>query len=438
MPGSEQIAVSSFAIHMRMRTVALMRALLVATTVLAALAAQAQTFTVLHNFAQAPDGTLPLPGPLVSDRAGNLYGVTASDGYAGGNCAPFGCGTVFELQNRHTGWLFSSLYLFKGSPDGQSPQGVVLAGDGSLYGTTGEGGTFGQGVVFQIRPPLGVCASITCPWDETVLYRFTGGTGINPRNGDLAFDAQGNIYGTTYQGGTHNYGTVYELTRSGGGWTANTLYNFDGNGPNGWGNPYSGVIFDRSGNLYGTTASGTPSQQGVAYELTPSGSGWTANVLHAFQCSAEGCPPFGGLIFDIAGNLYGGTATGGSDGGGTVYELLASQGWSLNLLFSFVGQFAGGPIDSLTMDAAGNLYGTTNAEGAFLRGNVFKLTPSGGGWIYTDLHDFTGGSDGGYPSYGVALDASGDIYGTTSVGGDLSQCFLQETRGCGVLWEIKP
>jgi uncharacterized repeat protein (TIGR03803 family) len=146
------------------------------------------------------------------------------------------------------------------------------------------------------------------------------------------------------------------------------------------------------------------------------------------------------LIFDRAGNLYGATGQGGSNGGGTVYELADSNGsWSFGLLYSFSGSFPGRDVysASLTMDAAGNLYGTTPLDGAYGYGNVFKLSPSNDGWTFTSLHDFTGGSDGGYPESNVTLDADGNLYGTTQCGGNDFICNIYP-GGPGVVWEITP
>ena len=219
------------------------------------------------------------------------------------------------------------------------------------------------------------------------------------------------------------------MTHSQGGWTEATLYSFNGAGSSGWGYPETGPLLDRSGNIYGTTTL----QSGAVYELSPSGSSWTANVLHPFQCSgAEGCNP-GGLVQDASGNLYVGTQSGGTDGGGTGDELLASQGWSLNTLFSFNGGGGSGPQGTLAMDAAGNLYGATDAQGTHGVGTVFKLTHSADGWSMTVLYNFTGGSDGGYPVSGVVIDSNGNIFGTTNAGGS-GIC----QRGCGVVWEITP
>jgi uncharacterized repeat protein (TIGR03803 family) len=259
-----------------------------------------------------------------------------------------------------------------------------------------------------------------------VLYRFAGGSDGAYPIGQLVFDPSGDIYGTTFdylQFGS--LGTVFELTPSGGGWTKSNVHRFDGSDGQ---YPTAGLIFDQSGNLYGTTYYGGTHGYGAVYQLTPSGSGWTENLLYSFQNGNDGADVAAGLTFDNSGNLYGATSAGGSGGGGTVFELTSSGGhWTPNVIYSFAG--SGGPASSLVMDTAGNLYGTTVQDGAYRAGNVFKLTSSGGGWTYTDLYDFTGGSDGANPFGGVTLDANGNLYGTTESGG---------ANGAGVIWEITP
>jgi len=264
-----------------------------------------------------------------------------------------------------------------------------------------------------------------------VLYSFSGSTdGANPGYGNLTFDQAGNIYGTTFYGGNNNSdGVVYELTPSSGSWTESAIYVFTG-GADG-ANPYSSVIFDQAGNLYGTANAGGAHEYGTVFQLTPSESGWSENTLYAFQGASDGGVPFGGLVFDSTGNLYGATSAGGSGEGGTVYQLTPSGGgWTFGVIASFSGSaYQPGPYNSLTMDAAGNLYGTTKQDGAKGQGSVFKLMPSGGGWILTDLYDFTGGTDGGQPYGSVLIDAKGNLYGTAFEGG---------ADGYGVVWEITP
>jgi uncharacterized repeat protein (TIGR03803 family) len=244
--------------------------------------------------------------------------------------------------------------------------------------------------------------------------------------GELAFDSAGNIYGTAIDGGSAGWGVIYSLTRDS--WTQNILYEPQGNGDGE--NPWGGVIFDASGNLYGVFAQNGPDNYGAVYKLTPSGSGWTESTVHAFTFSGnDGAIPQGGLIADASGNLYG-TTVHSPSGGGTVFEMLPSGGsWSYDVLYGLSGGIGVGPYDKLLMDADGNLYGTTFADGQYGYGSVFKLTRSSGGWRYTSLHDFTGGTDGSNPMCRLVMDASGNLYGTASGGG---------ASGNGVIFEITP
>ena len=190
--------------------------------------------------------------------------------------------------------------------------------------------------------------------------------------------------------------------------------------------PASGMIFDQAGNLYGTTQFGGCSLGcGTVFELTPSASGWTETVLYNFQGANDGAILYGGLVLDPAGNLYGTTVYGGAGGGGTVFELTPSNGdWDFSVLHSFVLQPTGGPTGTLARSAAGNLYGTVFSGGngcsGYGCGSVFELSPSAGGWTFTSLYEFNDGRDGGNPYAGVTLDSAGNLYGTTSglLGGD--------------------
>ncbi len=372
-------------------------------------------------------------------------------------------GTVYRLKPSGADWIFELLHTFTGGPDGAFPQGRVSFGpDGALYGTTWLGGTGlsctldgpGCGTIFRLTPRATICASLSCPWTESVLYRFPGGSDGALPSGDLAFDQDGDIYGTSaggvysgqcYDGtnGPYGCGTVYELTRSGETWTHTLVYTFQGPSDNyaDGVSPASGVILDNAGNLYGTAPMGGVGGvdgSGVAFELSPSRNDWIQSVLYSFMDGSDGRYPYAGLIFDRLGNLYGAASFDGLDGAGTVYDLTPSNGgWSFNLLHTF--PFEGidtGPVANLTMDAPGDLYGTTLHDGANGYGSVFKLSPSSDGWIYTVLHDFTGGADGGYPASNVVLDANGNLYGTALCGGDNS-CTLGSS-GDGVVWMITP
>lgn len=388
-------------------------------------AAQAQKLNVLHNFTGSADGSVPDAG-LTMDVAGNLYGTTHYG-------SPYSCGTVFKLGHKGSGWIFTPLYSFAGGSDGCSPYARVTIGpDGSLYGTTT--GTYGT--VFNLKSPAHPPRAILDPWSETVLYRFTGGHDGSGPLGDLVFDQEGTLYGTTYLGGANGQGAAYELVPSDGGWTESVLYSFTGGNDGKW--PLGGVIFDRSGNLYGTAHLGGEQGFGTVFELTPSETGWTEKVLYHFEGRSDGANPRGALIFDQSGNLYGTASAGGSYGCGTVFELISSPGgWTYNTLHIFNCDDGESPTSSLVLDVAGNLYGTTaygGLSGCFGNcGVVFELTPNPNGlWTYTLLHEFTG-SDGALPLGNVIFDANGNLYSTAAYGGRYP-C----DNGCGVVWEITP
>ncbi len=388
---------------------------------------QAQTYTVLHSFERGQDGANPLGG-LTTDSSGNLYG-TASSGGSGTNCLG-GCGTVFKLARRNSAWILSPLYEFNQS-DGAFPEGRLTFGpDGKLYGTTGQGGSAcaspGCGVVFALRPPVTFCRSVTCYWSEQVVYQFAGGNDGSTPTGDILFDAARNLFGTTYNGGPASVGTAYELTQSGGNWTESVIHAFIGTDG---ANPYAGVTQDTAGNLYGPTEfGGMFARGGTVFQLTNTQSGWTETVLHNFN-GTDGARPLGGLLLDSSGNLYGTTSYGGQGGGGggKVFQLSpAGGGWNFTQLWQFSG--IQGPWGDLVMDSSGALYGTTTQEGANSLGSVFKLTYSGGNWVFTTVHDFNG-QDGANPHGSLVLDSNGNLYGTATGGG---------AHGVGVVWEITP
>jgi len=425
MPSKQQFQNSVTRTISGVATAALVIAIVLTLTIVLTKPAQAQTYKVIYNFTLNGTGYKPYAG-LTMDAAGNLYGTTRGIN---------GPGTVFKLTPKGSDWVFTLLHQFGAAGDGAIPwAGVVFGPDGTLYGTTASGGASGNGTVFNLSPPTTICRAVTCPWTETLLYNFTGGDDAHPFLGDLVFDSAGNIYGTTGSilGAS---GVVYQLAPSGSGWTESVL--LSGEGP-----VDGGVILDDAGNLYGTTVFGGYGA-GSVFKLTYSvGSGWTENVLYAFFCGDDGCYPHAGVTFDPSGNLYGSTTAGDGRpdlGGGTVFELTPSGGgWNYALVHSFDGDPHGrawcGPWGPLVMDRAGNFYGTTYCDGANGAGNIFKLTPSGGGWTYTSLHDFsTDGHDGANPTSKVILDSHGNLYGTTSSGGTGCQY-----NNCGVVWEITP
>lgn len=392
-------------------------------------ATQAQTLSVLHGFHNSPDGSAPWSG-LVRDGAGNFYGTTTVGG-------EYGYGMVFKVSKRGSGWVLDPLYNFPNpeqGDDGAMPNAPVVLGPGNtLYGTTTTGGG-NQGIVFKLSPQPHVCETTSCPWIETILYRFTGGAdGGNPYS-PVILDAAGNVYGTTQGGGTAGLGTVFEVSPSGSGWTESVLYSFTGL-PDG-SQPESGLVFDTAGNLYGTTADGGAGNSGMVFELVPSGGGWTENILYSFG-PQDGYAPYGGLILDNAGNLYGTTAY-SSVGDGTVFELSPDGGgqWDFQNLYFLASGGPGvtGPVGTLLMDNSGNLFGTTFEGGlagcgyGFGCGTLFELSPGSGGWTYNLLYQYTGQSDGGFPVDGLARDANGNLYGASWGGNSGNGVVFEWTR----------
>jgi uncharacterized repeat protein (TIGR03803 family) len=293
------------------------------------------------------------------------------------------------------------IHLFKG-PDGSVPTGsLIFDSSGNLYGTTVDGGAHNYGTVFELSPSAG-------QWEESVLYSFAGyPADLDTPLGALTFDASGNFYGTASNEATNSQGGVFELKPSGNGWQETVLYNFTGSDGS---NPYtSNVVLDSKGNLYGTTLFGGESDAGVVFELKFSSGSWTESVLYSFTGGADGGGPASGVIFDMAGNLYGTTVNGGigSCGGGcgTVFELASSMGnWTLSVLHEFNnpqnkddGQW---PFAGLVFDSAGSLYGTTYQGGIYGNGMVFKLSQSGDEWKRATLHSFDN-KDGQEPYAGV-------------------------------------
>ena len=390
--------------------------------------AEAQTFKVLYTFGGYGGGAFPQTG-LTIDAAGSLYGTTSEGGQNAGN--------IFQLtHSADDGWKLRELYAFGGGNDGNYPLGTLVVGpDRAFYGTTMIGGascavdpTHGCGTVFHFAP------SPTPPllWNERVIYRFAGNLdGLYPRS-EITFDRVGNIYGTTWMGGNcfnpKGCGIVYRLAASGEGWTETVLWSFHGiDGEFLWG----GVVPDPSGNLYGVAGFGGQYGYGNIYELSPAGSSWTFHVIHSFKGGSDGANPVGALIFGRDGKIYGTTSTAGG-GGGTVFELSPTEnGWSFNTLYELPGNgiVRSGPPGALLMDSAGSLYGVMNKGGRW--GSVFKLTRSQNGWTYKSLHEFTAHDDGAFPTGSLVMDAAGNLYGMTSMGGS-QQCW------CGVIFEITP
>lgn len=345
---------------------------------------------ILHSFNKnGTDGTTPVSG-LVMDASGNLYGTTLYGGTATTpNCQDWGCGTVFELSPHANGhWTEKILHSFnQDGVDGIIPVGgLIFDSTGNLYGATESGGTtYYYGTVYELS------SSASGSWTEKILYEF-GNTFPEPYepSSGVVFDLARNLYGTTYLGGTAGGGggTVFQLASSSGSWTLNDLHSFT-SGSDGY-LPEAGVVLDSSGNLYGTTANGGSTRHsggGVVFEVSPSGGNWSESVLHTFDPNLNGTRgafPKAGLIFDSSGNLYGttlngGTATCNNFGCGLVFELspITGGGWSEKVLHNFQnnGIDGSGPESSLIFDAQGNLYGTASAGGAGGGGVVYEVIP---------------------------------------------------------------
>lgn len=388
---------------------------------------------VLYSFGNRPDAQFPLAA-LAVDREGNLYGTTSGGG-------EFGNGAIFQLTPTTSGWQETVLYSFAGNQDGGAPLGgLILDPKGNLYGTASEGGdlscfvaTIGCGVVFELSP------NENGSWKYRVLYSFVAGNndGDLP-TGKLVFGPDGNLYGATlHGGGPDDAGIVFQLKRTGAGWRESAIHIFGVTG----GAPLGDLVFDKAGNLYGTTE--LAQSLGSVFQLHPNGDGtWTETDLHIFS-NSEGINPASGLTIDASGNLYGTTTRGGGPfcfgqfGCGTVFEVSPDGhgSWTESTLYVFTGGSKDGqsPQGVLLLDPSGNLLGTT-AEGggtgcdfSFGCGTAFELTPSSGIWKETVLRHFSPKIDGKQPQAGLVCDRGGHVYGTTSAGA---------TNGVGAVFQI--
>jgi len=387
------------------------------------------TEKTLYSFAGGTDGAYPVAN-LVFDSSGNLYGITN----AGGNqeCTSSlsnGCGTVFQLTpHAHGSWSESVIHVFSQASDGGNPSaGAIMDAAGNLYGATQYYGPFANGVLWQLKPSSGD------KWKENILHRIRGG-----RDGywcfGLSFDSSGRLFGTTYGGGTNNDGLVFHLAPDANGkWSDIILYDFagddDGNSPS------DAVTFGAHGKLYGTTYEGGPHLTGTVFEMQHTAAGWSEKPIYifkgvGFEKQTDGTNPVSGVVFDQAGNLYGTTDYGGAEGVGTVYELSpdGKGGWKETILHTFTDGKDGGHPGDLIIDSSGNLYGVTSGHKTY--GSVFKMSPSAvGKWKFTVLYDFKGGVDGGDPSGPLVRDSRGNLYGVATFEG---------ARGFGVVYEITP
>jgi uncharacterized repeat protein (TIGR03803 family) len=378
------------------------------------------------------DGSYP-NGDLVADSEGNLYGVASA-----GLINQYG-GVVFRLSPRAGGnWKYDILYDFAQSSTGGAMNplgGVVFDAAGNLYGVAGGGiyGPYGDGTVYKLSP------TSSGYWNETTLYSFGGfpTDGIGPVGG-LVIDQAGNLYGVTSYGGSQSScgcygGTVFELSpEAGATWKEVILHSFQGKRDGAL--PRAKLVMDRFGNLYGTTFEGGSANCsyavgcGTVFELTPGSNGaWSESIIHRFT-GTDGEYPEAALAQDVAGNLYGTTSNGGAFYSGTVFKLSpnGAGNWTETPLYSFNGGINGGqPEGDLNFDAAGNLYGTTSWGGSgpcippspLNCGTIFKLTPTSGEWTFSTVHRFGGSlGDGTRPQSGVYIDGSGSLFTMTTTG----------------------
>ncbi len=389
---------------------ALLVAFVLTTVASADQRAQAQTFSVIYNFKGGSDGGYPLDGLVMSPK-GELFGTASIGG-------SFQAGAVFKLNEsgEETG-----LYSFTGGADGGNPQSsLIFDASGNLYGTTYAGGAYGFGTVFEVTPA----------GKETVLYSFKGGTdGANPI-AKLSFDVSGNLYGTTSAGGAYGGGTVFKVMSGG---TERVLHNF-GNGTDG-ANPVAGITLGENADhvlkeIFGTTSAGGTYGDGTVFVLRPKQGVWKESILHTFENQSDGATPYGGLVFDKLGNLYGTTTSGGDGGGGgTVFELTySSSEWNFSVLNGLSGTSLSGTYRNVLLDASGNIYATTHCDGTEGAGTVYELTPSGGTWAFTLLYALTP-SNGYFSFSSLVFDKQGNLYGTASVGGK---------NNYGVVFKITP
>lgn len=307
------------------------------------------------------------------------------------------------------------LYSFGASPDGKFPDAAPI------LDTKGNlYGTTTSGGVSN----YGTVFKVTPGGTETVLYSFGGPPdGATPYTSGVVRDKSGNLYGTTGAGGASNQGAVFKLTPA----RAETvLHSFVADGKDGV-LPIGGLVMDPAGNLYGTTNKGGTANAGTVFKVTPTG---TETVLYSFAGgTADGCLPYNVTLVLKKNTLYGTTAGCGANGGGTVFKLTLSG--KETVLYNFAANLRDGfePVAGVIMDKAGNLYGTTVGGGSNIGGTVFKVTQAG---QETVLYAFNATETEGYkPEAPVALDKLGNLYGTTLKGGTGSGC-------CGTVWKLNP
>jgi uncharacterized repeat protein (TIGR03803 family) len=368
---------------------------------------------VLHHFGYG-DGSYP-DTDLVADGTGALFGMTVQGG-------SYNSGTVFRISPSQTGWAMEVLYQFTSGADGGQPYGgVTLDAAGNIYGTAVVGGSWtgcpedGCGVVWRLKlGPFG--------WEQDVIHAFEGTDGYGP-GGPLSFDAQGNLYGMTPGGGAFSLGTIFKLEPTAAGpWRHSIVHDFTG-GEDGGGGSKARLLIDTDGSLYGVATTGGANGAGTAFRVVEDAGGtWTLTTLHAFGGMPDGVFPYGGLVKDAQGHLYGTTYYGGVHDDGTVYRLSNSGGaWVETVLHDFSdGKDGAYPISALSFAADGSLYGTTSLGGSNGgNGTIFRLKSNASGQWRTSVVFAFSGPDGELPYSGLAIEPlTGDFFGTAVHGGD--------------------
>jgi hypothetical protein len=380
-------------------------------------------FHDLYDFAASAG-----PSGLAIDRGGNLYGTFANGGSQD-------AGLLYELAHKAGHWFYNTLYNFLGGSWGTSPNGVIVGPSGALYGGAPQGGD-GTGLIYQATPPPNACRNALCGWNETTIYQFSGGYDAGGGR-PTAFDSAGNLYGVSAWGGGDHNGALFELTPSQGGWTENILHVFDGEGAD-----PTGLIVGRDGNLYGV-ATGGGALYGVIFQLVPSGSGWWYTGIHTFTGTTDGYAP-GGLVQDSLGNLYGFSTCwqdsftnycgGGVSGNeyGLIFRLSpTAYGWNFSIIYNSTLDCGGTQtiFHGLAVRGAGNLFASeggsdyTCTNGSCYQNNCGKVVsvPSGTPLVSGNADIFEN----------VTSDASGNLYGTTSICGSSSGTD-------GMIWQYSP
>ena len=400
--------------------------------------AAAAKMKILHTFQGGKDGGQPWGTLLLDERSGALYGTTE----VGGNnlCQnyfQYGCGTVFALTPSRNGWTETVLYRFQGAEDGANPRTpLVPRPDGYFYGATTSGGggiQGGVGTAFRIKPGT---------WKEEIVFRFSSYSGGDYPQGSIAFDGNGDLYGSTTNAGLGS-GVAFELIPS-----RSSMWSEEVLTPH-VGLPVGGVVNDPFGNVYGTDTVGGVYNEGSVFELSPGRSGWQITDIYSFviPCGmyCGGAQP-GSLTIAKEGDLFGFAGDAGIQAChgfscGTVFEMIKSGGtWKEKTLYEFQNFADGwGPgWGAPAFDSSGNIYGMTEGGGRFGFGTVFKLSRVNGGWKKSTLYSFPGGLGGQEPiGGGVVVDRNGNIFGTTYYGGKIGGKTCK-TQGCGIVFEITP